>query len=381
MLLTVVAAAAVLAGLASALPAHSSPLGRKFAKLAKGLQLCNEQTKSAKQLPSVCSYTTGDLHFICDSFTYQEAWQVCAANGQRLAVVDSASSESFAAFDITDACMATGTTGAWLAAYNGMAGLPCMYMQPDGTIIQSNGENCDLRLPVICQDLPAVTLTTPSAFNPSTLEVTVTNYQQVCPSSPCSGVINCRGRKCSPCPGGRPYTDALGNVDLWPRCCDHQGCDPLCPVGLNDLYIINSGPKGIPFSLADRECQKYGLHLADLTSALLPSFANLTRQCAADEVKFWIRSFNGVGGNEQCVWAEGGQSKEVVEYYPIGYGIIDGACFGLTVQRILCQDRPAAQLGLGPFVGPVTTTTTTFIGEQYAFTSTSTVLTTVTFYP
>jgi hypothetical protein len=339
--------------------------------------------KLAKDI-DVCPYTTSGLHFVNQSSTYQQAWSVCISLGQRLAVLDPQS--SFAATDLVNNCIAQGMTGAWIAAYSGMLGLPCMYISGDGTIVQSNGEGCDGQMPVICQDLPQVTATEPSFVDElGTLFVTSTQTIQVCPTSPCSGVRNCRRRDCSPCQGARLFTDSLGNVDKWPVCCDHQGCDPLCPTALSDLYILNAGSNGIPYSLADRECQKYGLHLADLTAALLPSFANLTALCAADEVKFWVRSFDGVGGNEQCVWAQGGQAAgwpEVSQYYPVGFGVVDGACFGLTVDRVLCQDRPAAQLGIGPFVGSVTAVTTTSVGIQYFTTVVGSVTaTTATFYP
>ena len=89
---------------------------------------------------------------------------------------------------------------------------------------------------------------------------------------------------------------------------------------------------------------------------------------------------DGIGGNEQCVWAQGGQSGDIVEYYPVGYGVIDGACFSLNVKRVLCQDRPAAQLGYGPFLGQVSATTVTE-GTGFLFTETTTVFTSVTFFP
>lgn len=371
-----------------------SKLERKF---AKALNLCSTLKKSADvKVPKidksaqqfvfdVCPYTgEPGFHFVCTPFSFDDAWQVCNQAGWRLAVVNAEGGTSFDAFDITDACIASGTIGAWIASYEGMGALPCMYMQPDGTIIQSNGLNCDATLPVICQDLPPATSVIPATTNFSPVSVTLTSTIQVCPTSPCNCTRNCRRAGCLPCHGGRNFTDALGNIDRWPHCCDPQGCDPLCPTGLNDLYVIQA-PIGIPFSLADRECRKYGLHLADLTSALLPSFQSLSTSCAPDGELFWIRSFNGVGDEEPCVWAMGGSSNNTIslQYFPIGYGVIDSACFNLQVSQILCQDRPPAQLGHGPFLGASTIVTTIFSGTANVgpITTVSTTFTTVTFFP
>src|SRR5258707_888613 len=113
---------------------------RKFAKMVKALNLCsvvkksaNVQeyrpniAKSAKQFVfDVCPYTgEPGFHFVCTPFTFDDAWQVCAQAGWRLAVVNAEDLTSFDAFDITDACIFTGTLGAWIASYEGMGALPC----------------------------------------------------------------------------------------------------------------------------------------------------------------------------------------------------------------------------------------------------------------
>lgn len=385
-----VLAAVLVLGLATVGTLAGKPKNPFAGKVAPSTNICGTQksgrratfAKNGEQFEfDVCDYSIGDLHFICTTFSFDDAWQVCAQNGWQLATLESGP-ESLEGFDITSACITTGQTGAWVASYDGMGALPCMWMTIDGALVQSNGFECQQSLPIICQDPSFYTSVVPSLTESATLTVTATSTVQVCPGSPCSCSVNCRGQRCASCPVGPISTDALGLTERWPICCADQGCDPLCPVGLAGLYIINA-PGVIAFSQADKECRKYGLTLADLTSALMVPFASLSATCNPDGAKYWIRSFNGVGGDEECVWAVGaaaGQSPPIL--LPIEYGIVNQACDDAAVSQILCQDRPPAQVGHGPFLGSSSVIATVTFGVTYTATDTADIVTTtITFYP
>lgn len=348
----------------------------KVPKLFQQSQLC-AQSKAAGQSFATCSYSADGLTFLCDLFPWDAAWTACTSLGMRLAVLTSG--DVLPAYDVVSECIA-GAPAAWVASYNGLAGSPCMYLTANGTVVESNGLDCTAMLPAVCQPLDPRTVTVPSTTISSASSVTLTSTQQVCPSNGCNCSINCRRQNCNTCTG-HLYTDSNGAVDRWPSCCDEQGCDPLCPTSLNGLFIIQSGGS-VPFSQADRECRKYGLTLADLTSGLLPTFANLTDRCIGDNPSVWVRSFNGVGDGEECVYAYNtADPVNHLEYQPVGFGLVGSACAAAHVQSILCQEGPAADLGYGPFIGVGSTTT---ISSGIAATLTQTVTTTtvvVTYYP
>ena len=144
----------------------------------------------------------------------------------------------------------------WIASFNGLPGEDCAIAVADG--IAYNGipsELCDSLLPVLCQDIPIVTVVEDDPITTVTVYdgKTKTKYiDPTCPSHPIK-----------PCP------------------CDHQHSE----------FVLLDGK--LPYKQAACACHKLGLELADLTIGNFLEASQELWSHLGPRQDAWINSWNG----------------------------------------------------------------------------------------
>lgn len=295
------------------------------------------------QPPPVCLHSAGGFHVLCAGYKYWEAEEACQEHGWRLAAIQDA--DALYVRQVTAQCL--GGINCWIGAYNGLNQNPCRSVAMNGTIIShQDAYSCEnMLIPVLCQEVPAITsfTTTTSTFTTSVWTVTTTTTVTRYPHR--------RHRK------DEKVLLQQQRMQIQRPATQCNTCNVACTIGDTNLRIIR---KSVPFNRAAAECAKFGWHLADMTSGMQESLSQNNQPCinydrsSEDPQHFWIRSFDGVSGGlcSAIVW--------VNQWSAVLNSLSQEDCsFMFTFPSFpICEcEKEPMMTGMGPFEGVSTSTT------------------------
>ena len=298
--------------------------------------ITNGDPITKKETLQDCPFQSGPFLLVRGAAFLNQAEGICRDRNRTLARITDANAAD--AIQVADRCQ---VPLAWMASYNGLNGMPCMFLSPfyGGPVMQVDWSSCEKNLlSVLCQDLDVVT---------DTATLTMSETVTITSGTSTDLVRTTRKPECRE------------------RACDkefvYDTCNPTC----NGACRIPGTPFGflnvtVPASLAAAECAKHNLTIANVTSGELEMIERGAVECGyPDNVVLWLRSFNGVS------------APAFVAHIPFSKEVYFGVrlSFLLTSAYPLCQRNQPLQTGYGPARIAITGTTTT--------TPVSTVVTTI----
>lgn len=210
--------------------------------------------KKTLQQDIVCSYSYGQMHYLCGSYSYREAAEACRNNGWRLAVVNDQNKGDVQS--LLSNCIINPQAPAWIASFNGLRGEECAVATVYGFAL--NGfprQVCWSEIPVICEDIPVTTVTEDFPVYTETLYEEKTKTKYVEPS--------CPAQKLHTCPSKNHKSEFVLIEDHLPHC------------------------------QAECACKQLGLHLADLTIYNFLDASSELWEHLGPLKHAWINSWNG----------------------------------------------------------------------------------------
>lgn len=320
---------------------------------------CHALSKVPKQ-PRYCDVNQGDcpvslngFHVICDEVNFYQASQVCLQNGFQLALAnDDTVSDLLNTFSN---CTTSPGAEAWIQGVNGYANDPVMYINVLGVVTGGLSNLPVGELPVICQEIGTVTITSVSTT------ITTTQYGVVTHTIPGFDPAHC-SKLPSPPP---PCAHCNQPVEKSAR--QQPPCPWVCPVEIGSLRLVQSADPTV--------CGFYGWSLADFTTGDTSAINEIVAECVAPlSAQIWIRSYNGVAGTNCTVLNVSGSTSST----SISFVMNGEICADIEADFVLCQDQylPPAVTASGPLSASAnaefTTTVTTLVITEPSSTRTVT---------
>lgn len=306
------------------------------------LNLCS--SPGSPLIPPVCPYADGGpFHFICGSYPYSQAADLCASYGWRLApfTSDNANLLSQVLINCTNP-----RASAWVASVHGLPADPCAliisgFFSPPifGGFLNYGTAYCEelavSSRGVVCEEEVGreerVTAsefvgTEPSGETSTTTTVyrtrTVTPFSVGTCACTASASSDSLSFDTSSCDTDTDYSFCYKSSNTTPTCYTGD-CLPACSYSSGGIHLITGLAN---YNDTAAECAKYGWRLLDYTNGRAFDLADVVQSCAISSTVAYINSFNGVFTN--CTY---------VNFFRNGNGIVNGV--GMVGDGSRCTTR------------------------------------------